>query len=42
MIVIARKNNKRILNQGNTFKMVLYAIQMKLKGYEIEFLKEDI
>lgn len=42
MIVIARKNNKRIVNQDNIFKMIIYAIKMKLKGYEVEFLKEDI
>ena len=42
MIVIARKNNKRIINQGNIFKMIIYAIKMKIKGYEVEFLKEDI
>ncbi len=42
MTIIARKNNKRIINQGNAFKMIIYAIKMKLKGYEIEFLKEDI
>ena len=42
MIVIARKNNKRIVNQGNIFNMIIYAIKMKIKGYEVEFLKEDI
>ena len=42
MIVIVRKNNKRIINQGNIFKMMIYAIKMKIKGYEVEFLKEDI
>lgn len=41
MIVIARKKNKRIINQGNLFKMIIYAIKMKLKGYSIAFLKEE-
>lgn len=41
MIVIARKKDKRIINQGNIIKMILYAIKMKIKGYSIEFLKEE-
>ena len=40
MIVIARKKNKRIINQGNKLWMLLYAIKMKIKGYSIEFLKD--
>lgn len=40
MTVIAKKKDIRTINQGNIFKMVIYAIKMKIKGYKIEFLKE--
>ena len=40
MILIARTENKKVIYQGNIIKIVVIAIKKKLKGYEIEFLKE--